>query len=121
MSTLTNVDYNSYSDDKLEQAIKDIQKVKINRKASRSNKRKIFIKSLSNSKIDSLSKDQNILKTYIGDHYITQDNSNNNCLVRTNFIGNNSASLKKNSYYAYWSVDYVLTVKSLITFSYTEI
>ena len=45
MSTLTNVDYTSYSDDELEQAIKDIQKVKINRKASNSNKTKIFIKS----------------------------------------------------------------------------
>ena len=68
MSTLSNVDYASYSDDELEQAIKDIQKVKINRKASNSNKTKIFIKSLSNQENESLSKDQNMLKTYIIRH-----------------------------------------------------
>lgn len=65
MNTLINVDYTSYSDDELEQAIKDIQKVKANRKESRSNKQKIFIKSLSNQENESLSKDQNMLKTYI--------------------------------------------------------
>lgn len=40
MNTLSNVDYNSYSDDELEQAIKNIQKVKENRKTSRSNQQK---------------------------------------------------------------------------------
>lgn len=40
MNTLSNVDYNSYSDDELEQAIKNIQKVKANRKSSRSNQQK---------------------------------------------------------------------------------
>ena len=131
MSTLTNVDYTSYSDDELEQAIKDIQKVKINRKESRSNKQKIFIKSLSNQENESLSKDQNMLKTYIigylnanngryiSNGYALQDNNNDTCLVARDFNPFTNSHYKNsagnNTAYGFLSVD------DLISFSYNEI
>ena len=138
MSTLTNVDYTSYSDDELEQAIKDIQKVKINRKASRSNKQKIFIKSLSNQENESLSKDQNMLKAYIigyligkpggssghgvGSSYNTQDNSNNNCSLGYNFNTLTPINRCSKDYIGgFVPNNYRQTVDTLISFSYDEI
>ena len=132
MSTLTNVDYTSYSDDELDQAIKDIQKVKANRKASNSNKTKIFIKLLSNQENESLSKDQNMIKTYIigylhvnngkyiSNGYALQDNNNDACLVARDFNPFTNSHYKNsagdnNAFVGFLSVD------DLISFSYNEI
>ena len=138
MNTLTNVDYTSYSDDELEQAIKDIQKVKANRKESRSNKQKIFIKSLSNQENESLSKDQNMLKTYIigyssgkptngygttgGDAYTAQNNSNDKCSLGYNFKTLDPIhSFDKKSVLNVFPGFYQANISSLISFSYAEI
>ena len=138
MNALSNVDYASYSDDELEQAIKDIQKVKANRKESRSNKQKIFIKSLSNQENESLSKDQNMLKTYIiwyligmpgdsgghgiGSSYNTQDNSNNNCSLGYNFNTLTPINGCSKDYIGgFVPSRYRQTVDTLISFSYDEI
>lgn len=135
MNTLINVDYTSYSDDELEQAIKDIQKVKANRKESRSNKQKIFIKSLSNQENESLSKDQNMLKTYIIGYivannndrthngYVIQNNSNDKCSFGydfSNFVTMNNYD-KKNTGEVSWTGAVFYTIDSFISFSYNEI
>ena len=131
MKTLSKVDYTSYSDDELEQAIKDIQKVKISRETSHSNKQKIFIKTLSNQENESLSKDQNMLKTYVIGYlarnngqcicngYALQDNNNDACLVARDF------NPFTNSHYKNSAGDSTrfgfLSVDDLISFSYNEI
>lgn len=146
MNTLSNVDYNSYSDDELEQAIKNIQKVKANRKSSRSNQQKISIRLLTNQENESLSKDQNMLKTYIigylygkppysngevarwenGSAYNLQNNGGNKCSLGYNFktlIPINNCDKNRKNYIRRHDAGEtdIGTIDSLVSFSYNEI
>lgn len=122
------VDYSAYSDDELDQAIKDIQNVKLNRK--KSYKQKIFLRCLSNSENEQLKTNENMIKTYIigyaantnhknGDSYVIQNNSNDKCSLCYNFTQMNNCD-KKYIGDLLWTGAVLYSVDSLISFYYNE-